>query len=59
MNKPNWDKAKEYLYFIKKEYEAIGWSGSFGLTITINPLVARYESGERTQELYDEIMEME
>ncbi len=55
----DWEEAKKYLYFIKKEYEAIGWSGSFGLTITINPLVARYELGERTQELYDEIMEME
>jgi len=51
----NWEKAKNYLYEIKREYENIGFAGVFGLSVTINPLVKRFEDGERTQELYDEI----
>ena len=35
------------------------WTGTFALSVTINPLVKRFESGERTEELYDEIMELE
>ncbi len=55
----DWGMAEGYLYEVKNAYESIGWTGTFGLTLTINPLVKRYESGERTIDLYNEIMEIE
>lgn len=54
----DWEKAEQYLYEMKKAYEEIGLPGVFGLTFTIKPLVRRFESGERTPELYDEIMSL-
>ena len=57
--KPNWKMAESYLYEMKSAYESIGWAGSFGLTPTINPLVERYKGGERTIELYNEIIELQ
>lgn len=53
----NWEDAKEYLYTMKEEYEDIGTSGLFGL-ISIDALAIRFKNGERTQYLYDEIMEI-
>jgi hypothetical protein len=55
----NWEEARKHLYYILGLYKSIGWAGTFALSITINPLVKRFESGERTQELYDEIMSLE
>jgi len=55
----DWKKAEEHLYNIQKLYKSIGWTGTFALSITINPLVKRFESGERTEELYEEIMSLE
>lgn len=55
----NWEEAKTHLFTMKEAYEEIGWSGSFGLSMTINPLVKRFESGERTEELYEDIMDVE
>lgn len=52
----NWEEAKEYLYEMEKAYKEIGFTGAFGLTLTINPLISRFEKGERTQDLYDAIM---
>lgn len=52
----NWQKAEEHLYEMKKAYEEIGWTGSFALSLTINPLVKRFENGEQTLSLFDEIM---
>lgn len=54
----DWEVAKEHLYEMKKAYEEIGFAGAFGLSLTINPLVNRYENGERTKELHEEIMEV-
>lgn len=54
----DWDKAKGYLDFMQKAYEDIGRGGVFGLAITIMPLQDRYARGERTQWLYDDIMEV-
>lgn len=53
----DWPKAKAYLDMLQAEYEKIGPEGKFGLAITIMPLQDRYERGERTKWLYDEIME--
>ena len=54
----NWKEAEEWLYEIREAYIETGFAGSFALTLTINPLVKRFEDGERTQELFDEIMEL-
>ena len=53
-----WLHATDHLFEIKDAYTSTGWAGQFGL-ITINELVKRYEKGERTDELYEEIMELQ
>ncbi len=55
----NWDEAKRYLDFIIQEYESIGWTGKFALELTLYPLRERFDKGERTESLYNEIMECE
>lgn len=52
----NWNEAEKYLYTMKQAYGEIGFAGTFGLSLTINPLVKRFESGERTEQLYEDIM---
>lgn len=54
----DWGMAEEHLYEMKSAYESIGLAGSFGLALAINPLVKRYEGGERTIELYNDIMDI-
>ena len=57
----DWEKAEQHLYKMKKAYEQIGFlgfPGVFGLIFTINSLVRRFESGERTLELYEKIMSL-
>lgn len=51
-----WDKAYAYLQETRMNYTEIGEVGLFALTLFINPLLVRYSKGERTDELYDEIM---
>ncbi len=53
--KLNWEEAESWLYEIKEAYESIGFAGQFGL-IFIKELAERYEKGERTAELHEEIM---
>lgn len=56
----DWPKAKAYLDEVQKRYEELpGGVGRLGLYGTIMPLQGRYEHGERTKWLYDEIMEVE
>jgi len=57
--KPNWKKAESYLNMLIAEYVSIGVVGSFGLNLTLLPLKKRLDSGEKTQKLFDEIMECE
>ena len=55
----DWPKAKAYLDQVQRNYEELpGGVGRFGLAITIMPLQDRYERGERTEWLYNEIMEL-
>lgn len=54
----DWDEAKKWLDRIRKDYTEIGASGLIGLHVTINPLLIRYERGERTKSLYDDIMDL-
>lgn len=55
----DWERAKTYLNSLIAEYAAIGWAGQFGLNIVLLPLKRRFDGGERTQALYDEIMQCE
>jgi hypothetical protein len=55
----NWEDAKKYLDHIRIRYTEIGAAGLLGLYVAIDPLLVRYEKGERTQELYDAIMSLE
>lgn len=54
-----WTEAKAHLDECRIAFTEIGVSGFMGLTVILNPLLMRYEKGERTQVLYDEIMECE
>ena len=54
-----WGKAVKHLDEIIVMYATIGWAGRFALDGVLAPLKKRYESGERTKELYNEIMECE
>jgi len=54
----DWGKAKRHLQTAERAYHEIGFSGAFALAFVIKPCLIRFERGERTQELYDEIMEI-
>ena len=54
----DWDKAKEHLDFVVSKHKKAP-TGLFKLSVTLFPLCSRYRIGERTQKLYDEIMECE
>lgn len=53
-----WKQASEYIYKMKEYYEEIP-HGRLALGLVINPLIERYESGERTKELYQEIWDVQ
>ena len=59
----NWQKAEEKLHVTLENYkELIGVPGvnvMFALNLVILPLKARFDQGERTPELYAEIMALE
>ncbi len=55
----NWEKALAHLNNTRIAYTEIGASGILALTLVMNPLLVRYENGERTQDLYDSIMNLE
>ena len=59
----NWEKAKEHLDEIIARYQRLvgipGVNTSLALTLVMYPLLRRYDNGERTQELYDEMLEVE
>lgn len=55
----DWEEATNHLKEIRQQYTDIGGAGVPALTITINPLLIRFERGERTPELHREIMRLE
>ena len=59
MIKLNWEKAYIHLLEYIAIYAEIGVTGLLGLPITILPLYRRYKAGERTNELYDDIMSVQ
>lgn len=54
-----WLNAWNYLNFMIAEYASIGMAGQFGLKCTLLPLKQRYDAGERSIELFDEINAIE
>lgn len=55
----DWTKAEAYLREKRQQYAAIGTAGIPAMWMFLDPLSARLERGERTDELYDEIMRLE
>ncbi|KKM68221.1 hypothetical protein LCGC14_1462990 [marine sediment metagenome] len=58
MNDLNWDVAKRYLDSMFRMHTEIGAAGESELKEDVNPLLARFDSGERTPKLHKEIMEL-
>ncbi|MDD5703772.1 MAG: hypothetical protein PHU23_17190 [Dehalococcoidales bacterium] len=54
----NWDKALKHLEVCEKAYSEIGSPGYIALNMFIRPLRDRVNKGERTTELFHEIMEL-
>jgi len=54
----DWEEAEEHFYFIKGMYEEIP-EGKLALIMFIEPTARRYEAGERTKELYEDMMSAE
>lgn len=52
----DWDTANKYLLDAEEIYSMVGASAIPVLTQVIMPCRRRYDSGERTEELYNEIM---
>ncbi len=56
--KPNWEEAENHLKDCKGVYISIGYSGVFVLNLLILPLESRFLSGERSEDLYNSIMDI-
>ncbi len=59
MGKDKWKNAEQWLKEIRQMYTDIGGSGVMALTFTINPILIRFERGERTDKIYNEIMNLQ
>lgn len=62
MSELDWKKAKEHFDNVMDEYKSLlgtpGVNTSFALMITFNPLLTRFNKGERSEELFNEMMEV-
>jgi hypothetical protein len=58
----DWEKVKQHFDEIRSMYQEMegrpGVNTSMALRFTFDPLARRYNSGERTPELYDEMAEV-
>ncbi len=54
----DWNKAEQHLKEAEAAYSEIGSAGYFALAFVIRPVRDRFNEGERTQELYDEILDI-
>ena len=52
----DWEEAENYLNSLIAAYCSIGWTGQLGLQTVLLPLKKRFDKGERSDELYEEIM---
>ncbi len=59
----NWDEAKRHFDKIRKRYQDLEGTPrvntTIALRITFDPLSIRYDSGERSQALYDAMLSVE
>lgn len=59
----SWKEAHDHLLRHMREYldllDVPGTNTRFALTLTFMPLLARYIAGERTPELYEEMMNVQ
>lgn len=55
---PDWDIAEDHLDKVAEDYEALGMAGILGLAV-IHKIRAQFETGDRSREMYDRIMEIE
>ena len=53
----DWVKAERYLKVCEEMYTEIGSSGLFAMQMTITPLRDRFNKGDRSGELYDDLFE--
>lgn len=54
----DWDKAESYLKTAESVYAEAGSTGFFAMAYVIRPLRDRFNCGDRSQDLYDEIMDI-
>jgi hypothetical protein len=54
----DWEKAEKHLNLMRKLYTDIGSSGMPALLLSIRPLLVRFKKGERTEDLFNKIMEL-
>lgn len=54
----DWDKAEQNVKDLILLYQSIGYAGIFGLTF-LNNLLQRFWNGERSEDLYESMMEAE
>lgn len=59
MTPQDWEQAENYLNSLIAAYAAIGWAGQFGLQMFLLPLKKRLDAGERSANLYADIMKCE
>ena len=63
MDDMDWIKAKAHFDDVRGQYQALegmpGVNTTFALRMVFDPLAKRYNAGERTQELHDEMLEVE
>ena len=53
-----WRRVEERLSYTERAFARIDFAGYATLSIILRPLRNRYNKGERSQALYDEIMEV-
>lgn len=58
LTEADWLFAYDHLNMVMAEHTAIGSFGVAAMYIQLTPLKNRYDSGERTRELYDAITEL-
>ena len=62
-NKLDWNKAKKHFDYIRQQYldlEGVAMvNTTMALRIGFDPLAKRYNSGERTEELYEKMLAVE
>ena len=56
-NEEKWGKALNHLEEMKNLAKDLGWTGTF-YVMGCNELKSRYDNGERTEKLYNEIMDL-